>query len=158
MSSKQWLCPTPTTLVFFFFQAEDGIRDYKVTGVQTCALPISPDPRGRARHHRSPDRENRRSVPRGDRRVGAQSGGRLPRDGGPTAPHQGAAAAAAACGGRRVGGPASGAGAPVARVSADPRAGRLAGAGGGAARRAVRAWVPPGATRGAAGPAGDRAE
>ena len=25
---------------FFFFQAEDGIRDYKVTGVQTCALPI----------------------------------------------------------------------------------------------------------------------
>src|SRR5256885_5544320 len=32
--------------LFFFFQAEDGIRDYKVTGVQTCALPIS--------HHRSP--------------------------------------------------------------------------------------------------------
>src|SRR5256885_4043965 len=32
------------SLVFsfvFFFQAEDGIRDYKVTGVQTCALPIS---------------------------------------------------------------------------------------------------------------------
>src|SRR5205807_2783174 len=29
----------------FFFQAEDGIRDYKVTGVQTCALPICPDPR-----------------------------------------------------------------------------------------------------------------
>src|SRR5256885_716889 len=26
--------------LFFFFQAEDGIRDYKVTGVQTCALPI----------------------------------------------------------------------------------------------------------------------
>src|SRR6266566_5326682 len=26
---------------FLFFQAEDGIRDYKVTGVQTCALPIS---------------------------------------------------------------------------------------------------------------------
>ena len=24
----------------FFFQAEDGIRDYDVTGVQTCALPI----------------------------------------------------------------------------------------------------------------------
>src|SRR3989454_7281187 len=32
---------------FFFFQAEDGIRDYKVTGVQTCALPIS-DARGDA--------------------------------------------------------------------------------------------------------------
>src|SRR5256885_12948089 len=30
--------------LFFFFQAEDGIRDYKVTGVQTCALPISAQP------------------------------------------------------------------------------------------------------------------
>src|SRR5256885_13145200 len=29
-------------IFFFFFQAEDGIRDYKVTGVQTCALPIFP--------------------------------------------------------------------------------------------------------------------
>src|SRR6266850_6940272 len=29
-------------IFFFFFQAEDGIRDYKVTGVQTCALPIYP--------------------------------------------------------------------------------------------------------------------
>src|SRR5690606_40930801 len=27
-------------LFFFFFQAEDGIRDFHVTGVQTCALPI----------------------------------------------------------------------------------------------------------------------
>src|SRR2546430_11998650 len=27
-------------MVFFFFQAEDGIRDLTVTGVQTCALPI----------------------------------------------------------------------------------------------------------------------
>src|SRR5690606_41162802 len=26
--------------VYFFFQAEDGIRDFHVTGVQTCALPI----------------------------------------------------------------------------------------------------------------------
>src|SRR5690606_39826964 len=26
--------------LFFFFQAEDGIRDFHVTGVQTCALPI----------------------------------------------------------------------------------------------------------------------
>src|SRR5439155_18726415 len=30
-----------TLLFFFFFQAEDGIRDGHVTGVQTCALPIS---------------------------------------------------------------------------------------------------------------------
>src|SRR5262249_59783921 len=28
-------------VVYFFFQAEDGIRDWSVTGVQTCALPIS---------------------------------------------------------------------------------------------------------------------
>src|SRR2546426_2781566 len=32
-----------TMFFFFFFQAEDGIRDYKVTGVQTCALPILVD-------------------------------------------------------------------------------------------------------------------
>src|SRR2546426_2758266 len=32
--------------LFFFFQAEDGIRDYKVTGVQTCALPIFVRPAG----------------------------------------------------------------------------------------------------------------
>src|SRR5205807_4597316 len=31
-----------TWYLVFFFQAKDGIRDYKVTGVQTCALPISP--------------------------------------------------------------------------------------------------------------------
>src|SRR6266436_6191686 len=31
--SGQWV-------IFFFFQAEDGIRDVAVTGVQTCALPI----------------------------------------------------------------------------------------------------------------------
>src|SRR5256885_4894145 len=43
------LCGTSNSIdasVFFFLQAEDGIRDYKVTGVQTCALPIC---RGRGR-------------------------------------------------------------------------------------------------------------
>src|SRR3712207_7240638 len=34
---KYYLC----LFFFFFFQAEDGIRDIGVTGVQTCALPIS---------------------------------------------------------------------------------------------------------------------
>src|ERR1022692_2281251 len=34
----------PLRLFFCVFQAEDGIRDYKVTGVQTCALPICPAP------------------------------------------------------------------------------------------------------------------
>src|SRR2546427_2495070 len=43
--------------MFFFFQAEDGIRDLTVTGVQTCALPIS-----------------RRSVARGDDDLGLPSG------------------------------------------------------------------------------------
>src|SRR5258708_441478 len=33
---------------FFFFQAEDGIRDDLVTGVQTCALPILPSKRSAA--------------------------------------------------------------------------------------------------------------
>src|SRR2546430_12003383 len=35
--------------IFFFFQAEDGIRDLTVTGVQTCALPIYLRGRGRPR-------------------------------------------------------------------------------------------------------------
>src|SRR2546422_8238474 len=33
-------CRGQTSSLFFFFQAEDGIRDVAVTGVQTCALPI----------------------------------------------------------------------------------------------------------------------
>src|SRR5256885_16336248 len=41
--------------LFFFFQAEDGIRDYKVTGVQTCALPIA---------HRAGARGGRALLPR----------------------------------------------------------------------------------------------
>src|SRR2546427_11994229 len=79
---------------FFFFQAEDGIRDLTVTGVQTCALPIScaghagrahapgqriaADPPGGCRGHRHPARglrprsEERRvgkSVDLGGRRI-----------------------------------------------------------------------------------------
>src|SRR5216684_7910316 len=34
-------CDEIIIFVFFFFQAEDGIRDVAVTGAQTCALPIS---------------------------------------------------------------------------------------------------------------------
>src|SRR5690606_39784951 len=37
-SSARWSC---AFILCFFFQAEDGIRDFHVTGVQTCALPIS---------------------------------------------------------------------------------------------------------------------
>src|SRR2546430_1217777 len=36
---------TKLSMIFFFFQAEDGIRDLTVTGVQTCALPISGEKR-----------------------------------------------------------------------------------------------------------------
>src|ERR1041384_97439 len=40
--NTQWLVsPSQCMVVFVFFQAEDGIRDKLVTGVQTCALPIS---------------------------------------------------------------------------------------------------------------------
>src|SRR5690349_12618885 len=38
------------SLFFFFFQAEDGIRDLYVTGVQTCALPISQNTGDRQSH------------------------------------------------------------------------------------------------------------
>src|SRR5699024_12075837 len=38
---KLCCCKLFMALLFFFFQAEDGIRDRNVTGVQTCALPIS---------------------------------------------------------------------------------------------------------------------
>src|SRR5262249_56177593 len=37
-----FVCVVGIAVCFFFFQAEDGIRDWSVTGVQTCALPISP--------------------------------------------------------------------------------------------------------------------
>src|SRR5438874_3300860 len=40
----------PACSILFFFQAEDGIRDLYVTGVQTCALPICRRARGRAAH------------------------------------------------------------------------------------------------------------
>src|SRR2546429_3651183 len=47
-----------SSMFFFFFQAEDGIRDVAVTGVQTCALPISilfpPEVEFGADNHRGP--------------------------------------------------------------------------------------------------------
>src|SRR5687768_18597629 len=49
-------------MFFFFFQAEDGIRDVAVTGVQTCALPISRGDRERSAVHRCD--ELRQEVPR----------------------------------------------------------------------------------------------
>src|SRR5436309_6752052 len=75
------------SLFFFFFQAEDGIRDFHVTGVQTCALPIlvpaAHDPRRGTGEQRgvTPREEQRgrigdRAQQRRQRRVlGKQHGG-----------------------------------------------------------------------------------
>src|SRR5260370_7804587 len=48
--------------MFFFFQAEDGIRDSSVTGVQTCALPISDKENHQHGHKR--DGQQRRETHR----------------------------------------------------------------------------------------------
>src|SRR5437016_8120552 len=45
-----------TALTGFFFQAEDGIRDWSVTGVQTCALPILRGHKGVIEVHSAPGR------------------------------------------------------------------------------------------------------
>src|SRR5256884_3121442 len=59
------------TCYFFFFQAEDGIRDVAVTGVQTCALPIfAGEVLGARRQALSPHAADpRRAVAGDDRRV-----------------------------------------------------------------------------------------
>src|SRR6516162_11567062 len=57
----------------FFFQAEDGIRDYKVTGVQTCALPIYAGGRGLGGDRRTPASSRRTGPVRSEeRRVGKE--------------------------------------------------------------------------------------
>src|SRR5262249_57248132 len=51
------ICDECILSFLFFFQAEDGIRDWSVTGVQTCALPISPaGGRGGGIEHAEPAR------------------------------------------------------------------------------------------------------
>src|SRR3712207_8989936 len=52
--------------LFFIFQAEDGIRDIGVTGVQTCALPIS-----FLEHEGQPPRSSRQFGPAGQQVVNA---------------------------------------------------------------------------------------
>src|SRR5690625_5321968 len=49
---------------FFFFQAEDGIRDGHVTGVQTCALPIFRNPIGEIPDAIAPELTKTSSSPR----------------------------------------------------------------------------------------------
>src|SRR5690606_39820091 len=53
-----------SALVRFFFQAEDGIRDFHVTGVQTCALPICRRDRRGPRHADESPVGSRRSTGR----------------------------------------------------------------------------------------------
>src|SRR5699024_12157591 len=55
-----YVVPPLFVLVFFFFQAEDGIRDRNVTGVQTCALPIYRRPGGYRRQRRGRGRRSPR--------------------------------------------------------------------------------------------------
>src|SRR5256885_11702002 len=50
--------------IFFFFQAKDGIRYYKVTGVQTCALPIPPTGRTTTAASTTPSRRPSPSASR----------------------------------------------------------------------------------------------
>src|SRR5229473_2035793 len=57
---------------FFFFQAEDGIRDKLVTGVQTCALPIFDD--DRRIEHAQPDAEHPDAKEVGDELPGGRLG------------------------------------------------------------------------------------
>src|SRR3712207_6853847 len=63
-------------VLFFFFQAEDGIRDIGVTGVQTCALPISgmsvSSMAGETADHVAPRTSLERSCGDGDRAVVAR--------------------------------------------------------------------------------------
>src|SRR5215813_14909614 len=64
---------TPTQ--FFFFQEEDGIRDADVTGVQTCALPISRRTAGNTRLYSDADVERLRSIQRLTTEVGLNLAG-----------------------------------------------------------------------------------
>src|SRR5438093_4457323 len=68
---------TKHTSLFFFFQAEDGIRAWSVTGVQTCALPIYVEPQfvGAEREvaeGRAHERERQAVLRSEERRVGKE--------------------------------------------------------------------------------------
>src|SRR2546425_7164973 len=69
-------CPESILFFFFFFQAEDGIRDKLVTGVQTCALPIYLDQVAQLEEHRLPDRPVLLPLP--DRQPGLRRAASLP--------------------------------------------------------------------------------
>src|SRR5207237_4885591 len=64
----RWAAPGQSAvrrMALFFLQAEDGIRDSSVTGVQTCALPISASRTARARTHPADRQPPSRSTPPG---------------------------------------------------------------------------------------------
>src|SRR2546430_9757738 len=73
-------------MLFFFFQAEDGIRDLTVTGVQTCALPIllgcgcgAGSAAGTARARRARPKRRRQCVRDGADGLDGRPAGELPR-------------------------------------------------------------------------------
>src|SRR5256885_12939052 len=74
-----WIAGASYYRVFsvFFFQAEDGIRDYKVTGVQTCALPICARYRARVRELRSVAQHQRQAALAGEAARTGGAGGLL---------------------------------------------------------------------------------
>src|SRR5437763_17020344 len=73
---RSWRCAW--ALSFFFFQAEDGIRATSVTGVQTCALPISPVSTARCAGASGGSRPARQGLRYADggRATGSRAGGR----------------------------------------------------------------------------------
>src|SRR2546425_5084656 len=112
-------------IIFFFFQAEDGIRDKLVTGVQTCALPICEGAvRTRGAHGGGGAERAARARPRAHPGVRPDPRGRA--GAGARSPIRGAA------GGDAARSPRPGAGRPGGGAAAG-------GKGAGAARRALRA-------------------
>src|SRR2546425_2052089 len=84
---QTYALPIRSEVLFFFFQAEDGIRDKLVTGVQTCALPIFASDRAPRRGSRSSRGSRRRSgAARGRRRAGRRRRRRARRSRDPPAP------------------------------------------------------------------------
>src|SRR2546422_4182124 len=74
---------TGFVVFFFFFQAEDGIRDVAVTGVQTCALPISQQHRRAPGHGRADGGRGRVLQDVRDDRVATRLRSDADGDGGP---------------------------------------------------------------------------
>src|SRR2546427_13310733 len=114
---------------FFFFQAEDGIRDLTVTGVQTCALPILPHARLLGQR---PQLGSRIGPPHGERPVMTRNRMTPEEAGGEADQAQGETTAPGIGYGDRDGG------GPRPLPGTPPRLRRVRGGGRGGARRPMR--------------------